>query len=146
MKVIVQRVSSASCVVDDKIVGQIGKGFMLLVGFTHTDTTDNVLKMAKKVSGLRIFDDEDGKMNLDLKSVNGEILSISQFTLYGDATKGNRPSFVQSMPGESANKLYKEFNKVLKEQYMLHVEEGVFGAHMFLNPVCDGPVTIELEF
>lgn len=146
MKVIVQKVKSASCIVDDKITGQIDIGYMLLVGFTHTDTIENVKKMAKKIVGLRIFEDEIGKMNLDIKSVNGKILSISQFTLYGDANKGNRPSFVNSMPGDLAEPLYNSFNKILREEYDLIVETGIFGAHMYLNPVCDGPVTIELEF
>lgn len=146
MKVIVQRVKSASCVVCDKIVGKIDHGYMLLVGFTHNDTIENVKKMAKKVAGLRIFDDAEGKMNLDIHSVNGAILSISQFTLYGDANKGNRPSFVNSMPGEKASMLYKMFNDILRNEYSLVVEEGIFGAHMYLNPLCDGPVTIELEF
>jgi D-tyrosyl-tRNA(Tyr) deacylase len=146
MKVIVQKVKSASCTVDDKITGQIEKGFMLLVGFTHTDTLENVKKMAKKIVGLRIFDDENGKMNLDLNSVGGKILSISQFTLYGDATKGNRPSFVNSMPGSSAEPLYNAFNELLRTEYNIEVETGIFGAHMYLNPICDGPVTIELEF
>ena len=146
MKVIVQKVKSASCVVDDKITGQIDSGYMLLVGFTHTDTIENVKKMAKKIVGLRIFEDEMGKMNLDIKSVNGKILSISQFTLYGDANKGNRPSFVNSMPGALAEPLYNSFNEILRDEYDLIVETGIFGAHMYLNPVCDGPVTIELEF
>ena len=146
MKVIVQKVKSASCTVDDKITGQIEKGFMLLVGFTHTDTLENVKKMAKKIVGLRIFDDENGKMNLDLNSVGGKILSISQFTLYGDATKGNRPSFVNSMPGSSAEPLYTAFNEILRTEYNIEVQTGIFGAHMYLNPICDGPVTIELEF
>jgi D-tyrosyl-tRNA(Tyr) deacylase len=146
MKVIVQKVKSASCTVDDKITGQIEKGFMLLVGFTHTDTLENVKKMAKKIVGLRIFDDENGKMNLDLNSVGGKILTISQFTLYGDATKGNRPSFVNSMPGSSAESLYNAFNEILRTEYNIEVETGIFGAHMYLNPICDGPVTIELEF
>ena len=146
MKVIVQKVKSASCVVDNKITGQIGVGYMLLVGFTHTDTIENVKKMAKKIVGLRIFEDEIGKMNLDIKSVNGKILSISQFTLYGDANKGNRPSFVNSMPGALAEPLYNLFNEILRNEYDLIVETGIFGAHMYLNPVCDGPVTIELEF
>ena len=146
MKVIIQRVKSASCTVDNQIVGKIDKGFMLLVGFTHTDTIDNVKKMAKKISQLRIFEDEEGKMNLNIDQVNGEILSISQFTLYGDASKGNRPSFVNSMPGEQAKVLYDEFNEVLRHDHNLKVEEGVFGACMYLDPICDGPVTIELEF
>lgn len=146
MKVIVQKVLSASCTVNDKITGKINHGYMLLVGFTHTDTMENVNKMAKKIVGLRIFEDENGKMNLDIKSVNGEILSISQFTLYGDCNKGNRPSFVNSMRPEFAEDLYLKFNEVLRQEYDMHVETGTFGAHMILDPVCDGPVTIELEF
>lgn len=146
MKVIVQKVLSASCTVNDKITGKINHGYMLLVGFTHTDTMENVNKMAKKIVGLRIFEDENGKMNLDIKSVNGEILSISQFTLYGDCNKGNRPSFVNSMRPEFAEDLYLKFNEVLRQEYDMHVETGIFGAHMILDPVCDGPVTIELEF
>lgn len=146
MKVIVQKVLSASCTVNDKITGKINHGYMLLVGFTHTDTMENVNKMAKKIVGLRIFEDENGKMNLDIKNVNGEILSISQFTLYGDCNKGNRPSFVNSMRPEFAEDLYLKFNEVLRQEYDIHVETGIFGAHMILDPVCDGPVTIELEF
>ena len=131
---------------NDKITGKINHGYMLLVGFTHTDTMENVNKMAKKIVGLRIFEDENGKMNLDIKSVNGEILSISQFTLYGDCNKGNRPSFVNSMRPEFAEDLYLKFNEVLRQEYDMNVETGIFGAHMILDPVCDGPVTIELEF
>ena len=146
MKVIVQKVLSASCTVDNKITGKINQGYMLLVGFTQSDTIENVLKMAKKIVGLRIFEDENGKMNLDIKSVNGEILSISQFTLYGDCNKGNRPSFVNSMRPEFAEELYLKFNDVLRKEYDMKVETGIFGAHMILDPICDGPVTIELEF
>ena len=146
MKVIVQKVLSASCTVDNKITGKINQGYMLLVGFTHSDTIENVLKMAKKIVGLRIFEDENGKMNLDIKSVNGEILSISQFTLYGECNKGNRPSFVNSMRPEFAEELYLKFNDVLRKEYDMKVETGIFGAHMILDPICDGPVTIELEF
>ena len=146
MKVVVQKVLSASCTVDNKITGKIDQGFMLLVGFTHSDTTENVLKMAKKIAGLRIFEDEAGKMNLSIKDVGGKILSISQFTLYGDCNKGNRPSFVNSMAPDAASKLYDYFNEVLRNDYQMVVETGVFGAHMILDPICDGPVTIELEF
>jgi D-tyrosyl-tRNA(Tyr) deacylase len=146
MKVIVQKVLSASCTVDNKITGKINQGYMLLVGFTHSDTIENVLKMAKKIVGLRIFEDENGKMNLDIKSVNGEILSISQFTLYGDCNKGNRPSLVNSMRPEFAEELYLKFNDVLRKEYDMKVETGIFGAHMILDPICYGPVTIELEF
>ena len=146
MKVIVQKVLSASCTVDNKITGKIDQGFMLLVGFTHSDTIENVKKMAKKIVGLRIFEDECGKMNLSINDVKGEILSISQFTLYGDCNKGNRPSFVNSMSPEPAIKLYKQFNEIFRNEYNMVVEEGIFGAHMILDPICDGPVTIELEF
>ena len=146
MKVVVQKVLSASCTVDNKITGKIDQGFMLLVGFTHSDTTENVLKMAKKIAGLRIFEDEAGKTNLSIKDVGGKILSISQFTLYGDCNKGNRPSFVNSMAPDAASKLYDYFNEVLRNDYQMVVETGIFGAHMILDPICDGPVTIELEF
>ncbi len=146
MKVVVQKVLSASCTVENKITGKIDQGFMLLVGFTHSDTIENVKKMAKKIIGLRIFEDECGKMNLSIKDVGGKILSISQFTLYGDCNKGNRPSFVNSMNPTDASKLYDEFNKLLRTEYDMVVETGIFGAHMILDPICDGPVTIELEF
>ena len=146
MKVVVQKVLSASCTVDNKITGKIDQGFMLLVGFTHSDTIENVNKMAKKIVGLRIFEDESGKMNLSIKDVGGKILSISQFTLYGDCNKGNRPSFVNSMNPVDANNLYNKFNEILKNEYEMVVETGIFGAHMILDPICDGPVTIELEF
>lgn len=146
MKVVVQKVLSASCTVDNKITGKIDQGFMLLVGFTHSDTIENVNKMAKKIVGLRIFEDECGKMNLSIKDVGGKILSISQFTLYGDCNKGNRPSFVNSMNPASANELYNQFNEILRNEHGMIVETGIFGAHMILDPICDGPVTIELEF
>lgn len=149
MKVIVQRVKKASCKVFEnneyRLVSTIEHGFMLLVGFTHTDTIENVKKMAKKIIDLRIFNDEFGKMNLDIKQVKGSILSISQFTLYGDTKKGNRPSFVDSMRPEFANSLYEEFNKILNE-YGVITKPGVFGGDMLLEPLCDGPVTIEMEF
>ena len=110
MKVIIQRVKSASCSVFEngeyKKVSEISKGYMLLVSFTHSDTKDNVIKMAKKIVDLRIFNDEDGKMNLNIKQVNGSILSISQFTLYADCKKGNRPSFTNAGNPELANQLY----------------------------------------
>lgn len=145
MRVIVQRVESAKCIVDGKVTGEIGKGYMLLVGFTHHDTEDNIKKMVKKIINLRIFDDEDGKMNLNIKSVGGEILSISQFTLYGNCDNGNRPYFIEALPSNQALPLYLKFNSLLKSEGNLKVEEGIFGAHMYLYPVCDGPVTITLE-
>ena len=146
MKVTLQRVNYANCIVDGKLISEINKGFMILVGFTHTDTIENVKKMAKKVANLRIFEDENEKMNLSIKDVQGEILAISQFTLYADTLSGNRPSFVNSMKPMPANELYQEFVKVLINEYQIPTKMGVFGAHMVLNPICDGPVTINMEF
>lgn len=145
MKVVVQRVLSASCVVDDKVTGKINQGYMLLVGFTTTDTTQNVIKMAKKIASLRVFEDEQGKMNKNIYDVNGEILSISQFTLYADASSGNRPSFINSMKASDAIVLYEEFNRILQDEYHIVVKCGIFGADMRLDPICSGPVTIILE-
>lgn len=149
MKVIIQRVKQASCKVFEnneyRLVSTIEKGYMLLVSFTHTDNQEIAKKMAKKIVDLRIFNDEFGKMNLDIKQVNGSILSISQFTLYGDTNKGNRPSFVNSMRPNEANQLYEFFNKTLNELGVL-TKPGVFGGDMLLEPFCDGPVTIEMEF
>lgn len=144
MKVIVQKVLSASCTVDNKITGKINQGYMLLVGFTHSDTIENVLKMAKKIVGLRIFEDENGKMNLDIKSVNGEILSISQFTLYANCKEGRRPSFVDAMKPLEAERLYKLFNEKLRK-FCPSVEEGIFGADMKIELINDGPFTILLD-
>ncbi len=146
MKVIIQRVKNASCIVENKIVGSIEHGIMLLVGFTHTDSINVLNQMAKKIANLRIFEDENGKMNLNLASVSGSILSISQFTLYADTQKGNRPSFVDSMRPEYAKPLYEKFNQILRDEYHFIVEEGIFGADMALDIICDGPVTIQLEF
>lgn len=145
MRVVVQRVKSASCHVDGKLTGKINQGLFLLVSFTHTDTKENCIKMARKIAGLRVFSDENDKMNLSLKDVNGEILSISQFTLYGDTNKGFRPSFVNSMKAEEATGLYDFFNEELRK-YDIKVETGIFGADMILDPICDGPVTLLIEF
>ena len=146
MKIVLQRVKRASCTVDGVITGKIEQGYLLLVGFTHSDTEEVLPKAAKKINNLRIFEDEFGKMNLNINAVNGSILSISQFTLYANTNEGNRPSFVNSMAPDSANNLYNKFNDVLRNDYGMVVETGIFGAHMILDPVCDGPVTIELEF
>lgn len=145
MRVVVQRVKKASCLVEHKVVGSIDDGFMLLVGFKNTDSSDAVIKMAQKINNLRVFDDHDGKMNLNIHQINGRILSISQFTLYADTKKSNRPSFTESMRREEAIKLYDEFNRILREKYGLIVETGYFGEHMYLDVLCDGPVTINLE-
>lgn len=144
MKIIVQRAKNAKVEIDNKIVGTIDNGLMLLVGFTHTDTEKEIDYMVNKVQNLRIFDDEEGVMNKSLKDINGEILSVSQFTLYGDTRKGNRPSYINAMHPEEATKLYDLFNKKLKEQN-IKVETGVFGADMKVSFTNDGPVTIILE-
>ncbi len=143
MRIVVQRVLESNVKVDGKTVGQIGKGMMILVSFTDTDTVNEIDYMVNKVSNLRIFDDENGIMNLSIKDVGGEVLSISQFTLYGDARKGNRPSYVAALNGEKAIKLYDLFNEKLSEQ--VHVEKGIFGADMKVSLINDGPVTILLE-
>ena len=146
MRVTVQRVSKANVVVDNKVVNEVNNGYLLLVGFTSTDTIDKVNKMAKKIANLRIFEDENGKMNLSILQVKGEILAISQFTLYADPNSGNRPSFVNSMTPIEANALYEKFVEILNNEYKIKTLPGVFGAHMYLNVTCDGPVTINLEF
>lgn len=145
MRVVVQRVKSASCVVTDEVVSKIEKGYLLLVGFTRSDTLENVVKMARKIANLRIFEDDNGKMNLNISQVNGEVLSISQFTLYANTKDGNRPSFVESMKPDEANHLYLKFNEELRK-YNLNVYEGIFGENMQIHLINDGPVTINLEF
>ena len=145
MKVVVQRVLNASCVVEGNVVSKIDKGLMLLVGFTHNDSLEQVEKMANKIAKLRIFEDHAGKMNLSVKDINGEILSISQFTLYANPYEGNRPSFTNAMNPSNATILYEEFNKKL-EELGFNVCRGIFGADMKLDILCDGPVTINLEF
>ena len=144
MRIIVQRCDRANVVVDKKIVGEIDKGMMLLVGFTHTDTEKEIDYLVNKVLNLRIFDDENGVMNKSLLDINGSILSISQFTLYGDARKGNRPSYINALGGDKATILYDEFNNKLKEQNV-NVETGIFQADMKVSLINDGPVTIILE-
>ncbi len=145
MKVIIQRCSRAEVRIDGEVAGKIGLGFVLLVGFTHSDSRENVDFIAKKVAGMRVFEDAEGKMNLSLSEVNGQLLSISQFTLYGNARKGNRPSFIEAAKPEVAEPLYEYFNRILREQYGLHVETGRFGANMKVDFVNDGPVTIIIE-
>lgn len=145
MRVIVQRVSHASVRIDGAIVGEIGRGFLLLVGITHTDTKADADYLAKKVAQLRVFEDEAGKMNRALQDVGGAVLSVSQFTLYGDCAHGNRPSFVDAARPEQAKPLYDYFNRQLRETYGLRVETGHFGADMKVELINDGPVTILLE-
>lgn len=145
MRVVVQRVTHAQCTIDGKVVGRIGQGLLLLVGVTHTDTEDDVRYIAKKVAQLRVFSDQDGKMNLALKDINGAILSISQFTLYADTKHGNRPSFINAARPELAQPLYDKLNEVFRTDYSLIVETGCFGADMKLDFVNDGPVTIIID-
>ena len=145
MKIVLQRCSRAEVRIDGEITGKIGRGFVVLVGITHSDTRENADFLAKKTAGMRVFEDEEGKMNLSLAEVGGQILSISQFTLYGNARKGNRPSFVEAARPEVAEPLYDYFNQVLREQYGLQVETGRFGANMQVDFVNDGPVTIIVE-
>ena len=143
MRVLVQRCDSANVQVDNKIVGSINKGMMILVGFTQTDTSENIDYMVDKVLNLRIYDDEFGVMNKSILDTKGSILSVSQFTLYADTKKGRRPSYVNALNGEKSIILYDEFNKKLKEH--IQVETGVFGAEMKVELINDGPVTIMLE-
>jgi D-tyrosyl-tRNA(Tyr) deacylase len=144
MKVVVQRVKEASVEVEKKIVGKIKNGFLLLVGFTHNDDSRDVDYMIKKIINLRIFEDENDKMNISLLQKGYEILSISQFTLYGDTTKGNRPSFVEAARPEQAQALYEAFNNGLRREGV-HVETGIFGAAMEVALINDGPVTIIID-
>lgn len=144
MRLVIQRVKHASCTVDNNITGKCEVGYMILVGCGLDDDKTIVEKFANKVSKLRIFDDQDGKMNLSINDVGGSILSISQFTLYADTSKGNRPSFVNAMPGEKAKELYLYFNECLRN-LGLHVEEGIFGADMKIDLLNDGPVTIIMD-
>ena len=143
MKVVVQRSLKAKCRIDGEITGKINKGLMILVGFTEGDDEETLKYMAKKIVNLRIFDDELGIMNKSILDVKGEILSISQFTLYADAKKGNRPSYIKALGGEQASILYNKFNKILEEY--VHVETGIFGADMKIELTNDGPITIILE-
>ncbi len=145
MRVIAQRTTNATVRIDGNIVGHIDQGFMLLVGITHTDTQDDADYIAKKVAQLRVFEDADGKMNLSIKDIKGAILSISQFTLYGDVRHGNRPSFIQAARPEQAQPLYDYFNTRLRTEYGLHVETGRFGADMKVDFINDGPVTILID-
>ena len=145
MRVVVQRCSRAEVRIDGVSVGKIGQGFMLLVGITENDTTAEADLLAKKIAQLRVFEDEAGKMNLAIRDVGGAILSISQFTLYADCRKGNRPSFIRAARPEQASPLYDYFNETLRTTYGLTVETGRFGADMKVDFINNGPVTILLD-
>ena len=144
MRIVVQRSKNASVTVNEKVIGEIEKGLVLLVGVTHDDTIDDANYLADKIVNLRIFEDENGKMNLSLLDVGGSILSISQFTLYGDCRKGRRPNFMAAAKPEEALNLYKYFNTVLSEKNVV-VETGEFGAEMDVALINDGPVTLILD-
>lgn len=143
MRVILQRSKESKVTIDGKVNGKIDKGYVALVGFTDGDNTEIVDKMIKKIVNLRVFEDENEKMNLSIQDIGGSILSISQFTLYADSKKGNRPSFINAMNPTEASKLYDIFNQKLGE--ILHVETGIFGADMKVEIYNDGPVTIVLD-
>jgi len=144
VRVLLQRVKQASVTVDDRIVGAIDAGYLLLVGVTHEDTEAEVNWLADKVAGLRVFEDADEKMNLSIQDVAGKVLSVSQFTLYGDTQKGRRPAFTQAAKPDIAETLYEKFNDRLRTHGLV-VETGKFGAMMDVALVNDGPVTLMLE-
>ena len=144
MKTVIQRVSQSSVEVEGRITGQIGKGLMILLGVGHEDTEEQADYLADKIAAMRIFEDENDKMNLSIKDIGGEFLVISQFTLYADCRKGNRPSFVNAGKPDEANRLYEYFCQRLRDKGF-KVDQGVFGAHMNVSLINDGPVTIVLE-
>ena len=143
MKVVVQKARNAKCVVDNKVTGEIDYGLMVLVGFTEGDDIEKIKYVCKKIVNLRIFEDESGIMNKSVLDEKGKILSISQFTLYGDTSKGNRPSYINALGGEKATKLYDLFNEELRNY--IDVETGIFGADMEISFTNIGPTTIILE-
>ena len=144
MRAVVQRVASSRVTVDERVTGEVKKGLLVLLGVTHDDTSKDVDYMVDKVTNLRIFEDENDKMNLSLKDIGGEVMAVSQFTLYGDARKGRRPSFSDAERPDVANPLYEEFVEKLRAQGIT-VGTGEFGAHMMVELTNDGPVTILLE-
>ena len=144
MRIVLTTVLSASVTIDNEIVGKINRGFCILVGFTHEDNKETVDKMLDKMLGLRVFPDENGLTNLSIYDIKGEILSVSQFTLYADLAKGRRPSFVNAMKPDEAKSLYEYFNEQIKAKYGA-VQTGVFGADMKVSSVNDGPFTVIMD-
>ena len=144
MRVVLQRVAHASVTVEEKVIGKIQRGFLLLVGVTHDDAMEDMEYLVRKIVQMRIFEDEEGKLNRSIQDVDGEILSVSQFTLYADTKKGNRPSFSKAAPGDVALKMFEQFNGLLRDTG-IPVETGKFGADMKVELLNDGPVTILLD-
>ena len=142
MKAVIQRVSRAEVRVDGEVVGKIGEGYLILVGVMNGDTINEAQLLARKTANLRIFTDENDKMNRSILDIDGEVLAVSQFTLCADVHKGNRPSFIESAPAQEANALYEAFCSALSENGVRKVEKGVFGAHMEVSLLNNGPVTI----
>ncbi len=145
MKIVVQRVKNASCTVDNQVVSKINQGYLLLVGLTHTDTIKEVEYLAKKIANLRVFEDSEGKLNKSIIDINGEILNISQFTIYANTKKGNRPSFTDAMKPDLALPLYESLSRILNDEYNINTLNGKFGAMMDIELINDGPVTVILE-
>ena len=144
MRIVLQRVSHASVTVEEKVIGKIQRGFLLLVGVTHDDAMEDMEYLVRKIVQMRIFEDEEGKLNRSIQDIGGEILSVSQFTLYADTKKGNRPSFSKAAPGDVALKMFEQFNGLLRDTG-IPVETGQFGADMKVELLNDGPVTILLD-
>ena len=144
MRVVLQRVAHASVTVEEKVIGKIQRGFLLLVGVTHDDAMEDMEYLVRKIVQMRIFEDEEGKLNRSIQDIGGEILSVSQFTLYADTKKGNRPSFSKAAPGDVAIEMFEQFNGLLRETG-IPVETGQFGADMKVELLNDGPVTILLD-
>ena len=144
MKVVLQRVAHASVTVDGETIGKIQRGFLLLVGVTHDDAMEDMEYLVRKIVQMRIFEDEEGKLNRSIQDIGGEILSVSQFTLYADTKKGNRPSFSKAAPGDVALEMFEQFNGLLRDTG-IPVETGQFGADMKVELLNDGPVTILLD-
>ena len=144
MRVVLQRVSHASVTVEEKVIGKIKRGFLLLVGVTHDDAMEDMEYLVRKIVQMRIFEDEEGKLNRSIQDIGGEILSVSQFTLYADTKKGNRPSFSKAAPGDVALEMFEQFNGLLRDTG-IPVETGQFGADMKVELLNDGPVTILLD-
>lgn len=145
MIAVIQRVSEASVTIDNHVKGSIGVGFMILLGITHTDTQEDVEWLSKKIIGMRIFSDEEGKMNLDLKAIEGDILLISQFTLHASTKKGNRPSFIEAAKPDIAIPLYESMIAQLEKELGKSIQTGEFGADMKVALINDGPVTIVID-